>query len=129
MAWGDQAKCKKCGRLLRFVQTQNGKWMPCDSFSVKILPSRDGRLFYLGDREAMYGFKVDASTAGAVAAWEPHFATCPKIDRVNAGRINKPSPAIEKAREASAAERKRMEQQLLAKRQKEWAEAQYSIFS
>ena len=73
----DQPKCRKCGKLLQFIKTPKGKMMPVDSFSVYVMPSGSGALYWLEDGTTVRGYLCDKTAPGAVKAYEPHWYTCP----------------------------------------------------
>lgn len=73
----EQPKCRKCGKLLQFIKTKKGKMMPVDSFSVHVMPSGSGALYWLEDGNTVRGYLCDKTAPGAVKAYEPHWYTCP----------------------------------------------------
>lgn len=73
----DQPKCRKCGRLLKFIKTKKGKHMPVDSFSVHVMPAERGALYWMENGETVRGYLCDKTAPGAVKAYEPHWYTCP----------------------------------------------------
>lgn len=50
--------CKGCGELIHFVETHNGRLMPCNAKKLTVIT-------LLGD---------------VVSGWEAHFATCTQAD-------------------------------------------------
>lgn len=51
-------KCKKCGAPLKWVQTNNLKWMPLDAKSQSMIQVKEG----IGE---------------VIGVYMPHWATCP----------------------------------------------------
>lgn len=124
MAWGDPCMCRKCGKMITFVRSHRGGLVPCDSFTVRVIPDKSGRLFYLGEGKTIWGRKTDANDPGGVTAWESHYGTCSNPEKKSPKREKKTPAQLAKAREEAAAERKRVEAALLARREKEWAAQQ-----
>ena len=108
MAWGDLPKCRQCRGILIFMQTEAGRWMPCDSFSVTVLPDDKGALYYTDHRKSIRGRKCDPETEGAVRAWEPHFVTC------------KGAAPKAKAKPATVCDVDSLVKRLIAEREREW---------
>lgn len=125
MAWDEPFMCRECGKMIVFRRSHKGGMVPCNSFSVKIVPDKGGKLYYLGEGKVMWGRKTDDNDPGGVTAWESHYAVCPKQERSERKRSRKTAAQITAAREAAEAQRRRVEAALLAQREKEWAAAQY----
>lgn len=115
--------CHGCGRLITFVMAPAGHRVPCDSFSVKVVPDKSlaARQFYIGGGKIIWGRKVAEDTPGAVSAWEPHNAFCarPKVTRKQTRKLSPDEVAELRRRNAEAV--KRTEAALLAAREIEWA--------
>lgn len=120
MAYGDLKNCERCGRVIKFVRSPKGVPVPCESFSVRVVPHKSGKLFYLGDGGTVWGIKTAENDPAAVTAWESHYAVCPKPAEKPRRKRKKSPEEIAKAREAAAMERDLTVQSLLVKRQKEW---------
>ena len=120
MAWGDPTMCSGCGKMIIFVRSHKGGLVPCNSFSVKVVPDKRGKLYYLGEGKTLWGRKVKDNESGAVTAWESHYGTCPNPGKKHQKCIKKTSAQIAKAREDAIEQRKRVEAALLASREKEW---------
>ena len=130
---GETAYCRHCRRPIRFVQTKNGKWLPCDGFSEPIVPTGAGAIYYEEDGAQIRGRRTDKDDPDAIRALVPHFITCPKlnppkkteaknsVDILAAARAKEEAKRVEEKR---AAEEKAAE----AARQKEWEERQCSLF-
>lgn len=125
MASEDLKMCRCCGKMIVFLQSPKGGRVPCNSFSVKVVPEKGGKLYYLGEGRTIWGRKVEAGTSGAVTAWESHYGTCPNPDGKTRKRVKKTPAQIAKAREDAEQQRQRVEAALLASREKEWAAAGY----
>ena len=127
MSINEPAICRSCGRLIIFVAAPAGHLVPCNSFSVKVLPDKSNaaRQFYVGKGKIVWGRKVPAGTSGAISAGEPHNAICPQPRRFKKaqGKLNPEELAEIRNKNAEAA--KRVEASLLAKREAEWAELGY----
>ena len=83
----EPVKCRRCGRVIRFVTTPKGKQMPVDGFSVDVIPWLRGSVFYQENGEPLRAYRVDPGTPGSVKALEPHWYSCPAADEL---RRNKP---------------------------------------
>lgn len=133
MAWGDSPVCKRCGKMIRFVMTPKGKWLPCDSFSEPVVPNGAGNIYYEEDGTPFRGKRTDKDDPDAIRALVPHFATCPKLnppkktEAKNAAEIIAAAKAREEAKRAEE-RRKAEEKAAEAARQKEWEERQCSLF-
>ena len=55
--------CKACKEPIHFVETKNGRLMPCNQKKITVIT-------VLGD---------------VVSGWEAHFATCPQADKFRKG--------------------------------------------
>lgn len=120
---GERKYCDGCGRLITFVTAPAGHPVPCDSFSVKVVPSksREARQFYAGGGKIIWGRKVADDNSEAVSAWEPHNATCPN-PRGAKQQPRKATPEeIAEKRRRNIESAKRAEAALLAIREAEWA--------
>ena len=126
-------KCRKCGRIISFMTTKAGKQMPVDGFSVCILPYIRGSVFYKESGEQIRGYTVPPGTAGAVRAYQPHWATCAYGAELPRNRTDKRRENIkaqverERAQEAKRRER-REEKAAKAAAVREIEEAQTSLF-
>ena len=120
MAFDDVAYCRMCGRMIKFIWTKNAKRMPCDSFSVTIIPDRNGKLYYEAEQRPIYGKKCDPDEPGAVRVFEPHYYTCPKQipkrakqskaeSEAEAEKARQAKMQAEKAKAEEAAQRREME--------------------
>lgn len=136
MSWSrEPPKCRRCGRIITFVRTRNGKQMPCDSFSVWIVPYIRGNVFYKENGEQIRGYLAKRDSAGAVEAFAPHWGTCkdPQILKKplhsREEERQKIRERIEKERAAEAAkEQRRQQREEKQKALREAQEAQMSIF-
>lgn len=73
------ATCKKCGKEILWIQTQQGKWMPCDP-GLKFIKNGSGHKFV-----TKYGEVIEATFAKGVndaedTAYSPHWASCPHAE-------------------------------------------------
>lgn len=133
MGWGDAPVCKHCGRMIRFVMTPKGKWLPCDSFTEPVVPNGAGTFYYEEDGTPFRGRRTDKDDPDAIRALVPHFVTCPKLnppkktEAKNAAEIIAAAKAREEAKRAEE-RRKAEEKAAEAARQKEWTERQCSFF-
>lgn len=113
--------CRECGRMVIFLPSPSGT-VCCNSFSVKVVPDKSGRMYFLGDGKTMWGRAAAPGEANAVTAWESHYAMCPESRRRDATRRRKKTKTeIEEARKRAEAEAERVKALLLARREKEWA--------
>lgn len=133
MAYGDAPTCRHCGRIIRFILTKNGKWLPCDGFSEPIIPTGSGGIYYEEDGTQVRGKRTDRDDPNAIRALVPHFITCPKLNppKKTEARNTVDILAAARAKEAekrAEAERIAREKAEEAARQKEWEERQCSLF-
>lgn len=126
--------CKGCGRMLRFIRTQRGAWMPCESFPVRCVPDENGILLYNADGTSFRGRIVDSRLENAILAYEPHFGRCANPEFASSGgQKRREDPAVTERRRKEAQKRAKEEyKRVLAaemeKREKEWRERQCSLF-
>lgn len=118
--------CKGCGRMLRFVRTKRGAWLPCEPFTVRAVPDGRGVLLYREDGTSFRGRIVDGNFPRAETACEPHFGRCPNPVAAG-GKKGKTESAdaklrLKEARERAEAEYQRVLAAELAKREREWRE-------
>lgn len=90
------ARCKSCGREIRFVRLDSGKWMPCDLRPVNFTTDPDNiyvsqapgeppkrRLFVApvrgegGGMKVVSGYVVTSDNYTDRTGYIPHWATCP----------------------------------------------------
>lgn len=127
-------KCRKCGRVIAFVNTKAGKQMPVDGFSVYIQPFVRGSVFYNADGTAIRGTECKAGDKGAVKAFKSHFVTCPYRDELrktptkSARRENVRKMVEREREEAAAREQRRREKERRAEAERDAAAAQFSLF-
>lgn len=125
--------CKGCGRMLRFVRTKRGAWMPCEAFPVRCVPDKNGILLYNEDGTSFRGRIVDSRLKSAPLAYEPHFGRCSNPGAaISGGRKRKENPAdaklrLQEARERANEEYERVLASELEKREKEWRERRGSM--
>lgn len=104
----EQPKCRKCGKLLKFVKTKNGRNMPVDSFSVNIRSVASGALYYMDDGTTVRGVLCDRSATGSMQVYEPHWYTCPYSDEL---RRTPRQPTAEELRARLIRQREKLERQ------------------
>lgn len=119
MAWGDLSVCRKCGRTIVFVRSHKGHFVPCNDFSVKVVPDKRGRLYYLGEGKTIWGSECDRNDPSGITAWKPHYGSCTPVKKNKPGKKTKAQIAAEREKNEAACQRKVAE--LLAQREKEWA--------
>jgi len=69
--------CQKCGMMIIFERTVNGKNMPVDTPGVWYKPDRAGKDTILNDSgETVKGHILNDKTDGAYFGHRPHFASC-----------------------------------------------------
>lgn len=91
---GGYCKCKSCGRPITFVETPNGKYMPCDTKTVFYLPDEEGPdKIVTGDGYVIACTILPGATHGALVGLLPHWASCPKAGQ-HRGKSALPKPAI-----------------------------------
>ena len=98
--YGEPPKCRKCGKVIQFLTTRNGKKMPVDGFSVIVAPGTAGALFFLPDGSTVRGRETDTAGPKTVRAYRSHFATCPYADE-----LRKPKDGQREAERAKIRER------------------------
>lgn len=118
--------CRECGRMIIFLDAPGGV-MPCNSFSLQVIPDKYGRMFYLGDGKIVRGRLPKEGEGGTVKAWESHYAACPnsRRSRETRGKKKKSKEEIALARKNAALDLERVTQQLLESRRAEWAARGY----
>lgn len=134
--YGEPPKCRRCGAVIRFLRTKNGKQMPVDGFSVHVAPSEDGGLFFLPDGSTIRGRETDTAGPKTVKAYRSHFATCPYGDELRKPKEGqrdaeraKLRARIERERaEAAEREARRKERERREAERKSAQEAQVSLF-
>ena len=122
--------CRKCGRIIEFITTKNGKQMPVDSFSVQVVPRETGALFFLPDGSTVRGVETPQAGPKTVTAYRSHFVTCPFAEQLRKPQERqKIRERIEKERaeEARRAE-KREEKQRKEAEQRQAEDAQLILF-
>lgn len=128
-----QTYCRGCGRMLRFIRTERGAWMPCESFPVRAVADENGALLYRADGTSFRGRIVDKWVTGAAEAWEPHFGRCANpVFAGSGGRKPREDPAVTERRRREARRRaeeeyKRVLASELEKREREWRERRVSL--
>lgn len=70
MTTQDLGTCRRCGALLRWVKSTNGRPMPLDRE-----PNPDGNVIVDGDRAVVLRKGEEPPETGF--RYMPHFATCP----------------------------------------------------
>ena len=75
------AKCKRCGKEIKFIKTKKGKWMPVEQEMVVITPvEKIGRPFITEDGRVVYGLPTAPNCCytgiSDVKAYLCHFVTC-----------------------------------------------------
>lgn len=133
--------CKGCGRSLKFITTEKGERMPCNSFPVLYVPDAFGVLLYHEDGTSFRGRIVDKSCTGAALAWEPHWASCanpperkrkkkapePRTKYSSVAEVMAEGERLRQQRRAKEAYDRRVAEERAA-REREWAERQTSLF-
>ena len=74
-------KCRACGQIICFIPMKSGKKMPCDSFSLWVLPATRGRIYFDGSGNTVRGIVSTKDEPRSVQVWEPHWATCRERER------------------------------------------------
>ena len=134
--YGEPPKCRKCGQIIRFIRTKNGKQMPVDGFSVNVIPGTAGALFFLPDGTTIRGRETDTTGPKSVKASRSHFATCPYADELRKPKDGQREAERKKIRERIEKERaeeeaRRIRRETKAREeaeQREAREAQTSLF-
>ena len=129
----ERTYCKGCGRMLKFVRTERGAWMPCESFPVRAVPDEKGILLYREDGTSFKGRLVDKMCTSAELCFEPHFGRCSHPVPRPGEKKTKPDPAqeaerIAQARKRAEEEKRRVIQRELERREREWKERQCTMF-
>ena len=70
------AVCKKCGRQILWIQTQQGKWMPCDP-DLKFIRKGDGHKFVTVRGEVVTGEFAKGVNDAEGTGYSPHWSSCP----------------------------------------------------
>lgn len=128
-------KCRKCGRVIAFIPTRNGKQMPVDGFAVYIQPWNRGSVFYSSNGELLRGTKCVKGDKGAIQAYQSHYATCPAADEIRktktrSARNETVKRIVERERQEEARKADRREAKARAAREKaEAEEAQTCLFA
>ena len=71
------AKCKSCGADIVWIETANGKAMPCDAEPVKYIRRENGKekVVTPGGTVVSCVFEDDANKATGLG-YKPHWSTC-----------------------------------------------------
>ncbi|MCL2045752.1 MAG: hypothetical protein FWG88_05145 [Oscillospiraceae bacterium] len=73
----EETYCRYCGKLIKYIRTAAGKYMPCDATRVYFVEDPRGPDFvYIGERESAYGYILQSEALGSVKAYRPHWGTC-----------------------------------------------------
>ena len=76
-------KCKKCGRDIRFVKMESGKYMPCDLVAYSYVEMRNGdESFVTTSGKLIRGKTAERGEMPDGIALKPHWATCPAAEEV-----------------------------------------------
>ena len=104
--------------MLRFIRTERGAWMPCESFPVRAVADENGALLYRADGTSFRGRIVDKWVTGAAEAWEPHFGRCANpVFAGSGGRKPREDPAVTERRRREARRRAEEEYKRVLARQ------------
>ena len=72
------SKCKSCGANIIFIQTLNGKLMPCDERPIPYREDPNGSMMLVTGDGRVVKAKLDASSD--LLGYVSHFATCPNAN-------------------------------------------------
>ena len=75
------ARCKKCGKEIRFAKTKKGKWMPVERELIIITPvMKLGKPYITEDGKMIYGLPTAPNCRyigiSDIKAYLCHFANC-----------------------------------------------------
>lgn len=73
------SKCKSCGAEIMWIQTVNGKPMPCDPKPIPFVEDKTGSLTLVTKDGRVVRAKADASSDEF--GYVSHFATCPNANQ------------------------------------------------
>lgn len=82
------AICKRCGKKIKFVKTQKGKWMTVDCEQVIITSvEKFGKPYMTEDGRLIYGLPTAPNCIykgiSDIKAYPCHFANCPYRGKLN----------------------------------------------
>ena len=80
------ATCRGCGRPIIWVQTPQGKWMPCDEGLVPYRQDSSGTDRVVTQNGEIISCRLEFEGKPTALARLPHWATCPERDRFKKGR-------------------------------------------
>lgn len=73
------AKCRSCGKEIKWLKTISGKNMPVDIEPVHFLEGGKG-LYVTDDGAVIHGTECPKEQTGSKKGYVSHFATCPNAD-------------------------------------------------
>ncbi len=75
------AKCKRCGKEIKFIKTKKGKWLPAEQEMVVITPVEMlGKPYITEEGKTIYGLPTAPNCCykgiSDIKAYPCHFANC-----------------------------------------------------